>query len=266
MFDTDSQTLIKIKHIAAGCSLWHCPWDSVMVECVSCFPHHVLLVMAPVSCCNSPAGRALVFPLSLSLPPQHKGGGGWEGWHIFFLVIFANSSPSVAQYPASPGESCQILWALPKSMFVCMSGSIESSVISPKTEMSLWVQMKMVQRAEEVIFCIAGEWRGFRIWWSILGVTSWVHPELSIIKLFPTQLSSHHVPLAHWIIWPDSDHFKGPIKMRDASGRGGTKEFLWLSPLYEYTLHVKDVVIVNRDPASGRQYSFRCYWCASSQL
>lgn len=37
-----------------------------MAECAICFPHHVMLVTAPVSCCNSPAGRALVFPLSVS--------------------------------------------------------------------------------------------------------------------------------------------------------------------------------------------------------
>lgn len=38
-----------------------------MVECVSYFPHHVMLVMALVSCCNSTAGRALGLSLFLSL-------------------------------------------------------------------------------------------------------------------------------------------------------------------------------------------------------
>lgn len=30
------------------------------------FVFHIMLVTAPVSCCNSPAGRTLVFPLSVA--------------------------------------------------------------------------------------------------------------------------------------------------------------------------------------------------------
>lgn len=44
---------------------------------VTCFPHHVMLVTAPVSCCNSSAGRVLVFPLFL--------------WHFFSPVFFFQS-------------------------------------------------------------------------------------------------------------------------------------------------------------------------------
>lgn len=91
MCDTDRppliESILKIRHVAASCSLWHCPWGGVMDECVGCFPHHVMLVMASVSCCNSMAGRALGFPLSLSLSP-HSAQVVVDGkGDIFFPVI-----------------------------------------------------------------------------------------------------------------------------------------------------------------------------------
>lgn len=66
------------------------------------FPHLVMLVMAPVSCCNSTAGRALGLSL-LPLPPPNTGGGGggYAGWHIF-PSHFASSSTSLAQHLTSP--------------------------------------------------------------------------------------------------------------------------------------------------------------------
>ncbi len=71
----------------------------------------------------------------------------------------------------------------------------------------------------------------------LVEIMQWIQ---HVKTLVPTQLSYHHIPLAHWIIWPDSDHFKGPIKRKDASGRGGRKEVLWLYPLSSI-IHYKDV-------------------------
>ncbi len=89
MFDTDGppfmESVLKIKHTAAACSLRHCLWDSVTVVCVSCFPHHVMLVMAPASCCNSTAGWELGFPLSLFFPTQHR----W--WSMGSVTYFSHS-------------------------------------------------------------------------------------------------------------------------------------------------------------------------------
>lgn len=49
MFDTDSSAFSTIERTAAGA------YDDVNGTWlrVICFPHHVMLVMAPVSCCNS---------------------------------------------------------------------------------------------------------------------------------------------------------------------------------------------------------------------
>lgn len=99
MFDTTN--LNKKLDMLLPVVAYDSPGYSVMAECVICFSHHVMLVTAPVSCCNSPAGRALVFPLCFS--PKYKDSAGWKGWHI------GNSFTSVAQYPASAGLSCQTL-------------------------------------------------------------------------------------------------------------------------------------------------------------
>lgn len=75
-----------------------------------------------------------------------------------------------------------------------------------------------------------------------------------------TQLPSRHIPLALWIIWLDSDHFNGPIKQKDSSGKGGTKK------------HLNECTFLGWSDCK-QTYSFRqlvlgsrCDWYASFQL
>lgn len=79
--------------------------------------------------------------------------------------------------------------------------------------------------------------------------------EFSVLKLF----SPHSFPNLTFH-WPTGsyDHTltisKGPIKLKDASGRGGREEVdCLLSLSLSMNIHYTDVVIVNRDPAAVSQ-------------
>lgn len=183
-----------------------------MAECVACFPPHVMLVMAPVSCCNSLADRALASPPSL--PPSLFLLGTKAQLHGNVDII-GNSFTSVAVYLASPGWFCQILWALLEGLLPCVSGPTENTVMSPHGGMQ-----EGRAAEQEVVFYK-------------LKLTRWIIQPIQCVLTLPlprlpqpfTHLSAHHQPLArprHMTrLWP----FPWSNKNRERLGEEGRENF-----------------------------------------
>lgn len=100
--------------------------------------------------------------------------------------IIGNSFTWLAVYPASPGWSCQVLWAVQEGLLLCVSDFTENRVMSPHGGM----QEGRAAEKDEFVFYK-------------LKVTRWIIQPIQCVLTFSTRnpppfthLSAHHQPLA----------------------------------------------------------------------